>query len=352
MQALTPTKSRHIDALDGLRALAIGLVLLYHLTPMRNSDLGVRSLLFKIADIGWSGVDLFFVLSGFLITSKLLEARDDVHRYRDFYVRRALRILPLYYGVLAIVLLAGMPPLRNALPYILYYVNFIQYPLPTDSWLPVGHFWSLAVEEQFYLVWPAVIFAGRRRAAAICIAIAIAAPLLRFFLASSGATWIATYTWTPCRADGLAMGALIAIAGTSRRLAWSLIAAVSPFLAWTAWRHKADAVVINTFTPEGILLRTLLPLAVSLLFAAVLMLTLEFRPRILGLAPLRSIARYSYGIYVFHFMIMPALQRMVPGANNDSLVLLVVGSALSYGLAVVSYHAYESVFLRLKPRLA
>ena len=96
---------RHIDALDGLRAAAILLVFLFHLTPGDDSNQGLRSLLSKVADIGWTGVDLFFVLSGFLITGKLLQARAEPHRFRDFYIRRSLRIFPLYYAALAFVLL-------------------------------------------------------------------------------------------------------------------------------------------------------------------------------------------------------------------------------------------------------
>ena len=83
----------HIGALDGLRSAAIVLVLLYHLSPEHESDLGLRALPFKIADLGWSGVDLFFVLSGFLITGKLLAAKNEPHRFRNFYARRALRPL-------------------------------------------------------------------------------------------------------------------------------------------------------------------------------------------------------------------------------------------------------------------
>jgi peptidoglycan/LPS O-acetylase OafA/YrhL len=357
MRSLTRSSDRHIAALDGLRAAAIGLVLLYHLTPMRDSNHGLRTLLFKIADIGWSGVDLFFVLSGFLITTKLLEARDDPHRFRDFYVRRALRILPLYYGVVLVLVMIGRPSLQAQLPYWLYYSNFVSLPLPTDAGAPIGHFWSLAIEEQFYFLWPAVVFlCSRRTAIAVCALLAIAAPLLRFAFASLGAHWAVTYGWTPMRADGLVLGALIALLGTNRRIAWIALAAGTPLVAWAAWRDQAYLIVHNATHSEGLLVRALLPSAVSVSFAAILILSLEYQPRFLGAAPLRATARYSYGIYVAHFMIVPALFQWLPLAgltrNSASLLFFVAGSAISFALAALSFHAYESFFLRLKSRLA
>lgn len=365
--ALTATKNEHIGPLDGLRAGAILLVLLYHLTPGRETSRGLEALPFKLADIGWSGVDLFFVLSGFLITMKLLGARDDEHRFRDFYVRRALRIFPLYYGALAIVLVVVplLSPLRFApagaqLPYWLYYSNFYNAPLPTDVIAPIGHFWSLAIEEQFYLVWPAVIFfCSRRTSIVVCAAIPVIATLFRFALTTSGFDWGATYAWTFCRADGLALGALIALL-PKRPVALSVaaLALVAPFCAWAAWRDKATLLVKALTTPESVAVRTLLPLAVSIAFAAILVLSLEVRPlgRALSIAPFRILARYSYGMYVVHFMLLPVLMRhLLPrfeGANVAAGAVFVAGTALSLLAAIISYHGYEAFFLRLKSRFA
>jgi peptidoglycan/LPS O-acetylase OafA/YrhL len=357
MQPLSRRTDQHIAVLDGLRAAAILLVLMYHLLPGRESDEGLRSLFFKIADIGWSGVDLFFVLSGFLITTKLLAARDDEHRFRNFYVRRALRIFPLYYAVLLVLFVVGRPPLAAALPLLLYYSNFSPAALPTDVWAPTGHFWSLAVEEQFYLLWPAIIFLCRRRTAmTICIAVAVAAPLLRFALAANGFSWYATYASTPCRADGLVLGSLIALAGTNRRLAWLALSLTAPVAAWVTWRHKAYYVVETFQTPDAIALRALLPSVVSLMFAALLVLALEYQPRTLGIAPFRLVAKYSYGMYVAHFMLIPTLQRLLPldtlTPNSGALLFFAAGSVASFVLAAISYHAFESIFLRAKPRFA
>lgn len=365
-QVLTAAKNEHIGALDGLRAAAILLVLLYHLTPGRESSRGLQTLLFKVADIGWSGVDLFFVLSGFLITTKLLAARDDEHRFRDFYIRRALRIFPLYYATLVVVLLlvpafTAFPfgDVKTQLAYWFYYSNFRAGDLATDALLPLGHFWSLAIEEQFYLLWPAVIFFCRRRVSiAICLAIPIVTTLLRYAFATNGAEWTVTYGWTFCRADGLALGALLALWRPSVRFSAVAFALAAPVCAWAAWRDTATLVVRSLDIPVAIFVRTLMPLAASIVFAALLVFALKLRPlaRVLSIAPLRMLARYSYGIYVFHVLLLPTLSALIlprfASPNVAALTLFVVGTLASLALAIVSYHAFEVHFLRLKARFA
>lgn len=356
--------SDHIGPLDGLRAAAIFLVLLYHYTPTRNADLGIRGLHWKLADIGWCGVDLFFVLSGFLITTKLVAARNDPHRFRNFYARRTLRIFPLYYLALIVVLLivpllTRLPfePLRAQLPYWLYFTNFAWPELQIEQTIPISHFWSLAVEEQFYLLWPAVVFLTRERTARwICIAIAIAAPLLRLTLALNGAEWVATYAWTPSRADGLVLGSLLAFVYASDRfkrraltMSMAALAIAAPPLAWITWRAKSGWVCTNGTMPEVLLVRTLLPTLLALFFAALLVCAMEWRPlsRVLSGRAQSLIARYSYGMYVVHYMLFPTLQQQL-GASP--LIVFLVGTAISIALAAVSYECFEKFFLSLKSR--
>jgi peptidoglycan/LPS O-acetylase OafA/YrhL len=368
-------REQHIGALDGLRAAAILLVLLYHLTPDHESSHGLRTLLFKIADLGWSGVDLFFVLSGFLITTKLLAARDDAHPFRDFYVRRTLRIFPLYYAVVFVVLVVipaiAAVPYANAsqqLSYWFYYANFRHDTLPTEHIAPIGHFWSLAIEEQFYLLWPLVILrAPRKLAVAICCALTVLPMPLRYFFATNGFHWTASYAWTPSRMEGLAIGALLAIAaerGFDRKAAIraSLVtlALSTPFLAFAAWRDRAMLVVKTLTTSEAIFARTVLPTAAAIAFGALLVLSLEWGAlgRALSIGPLRRLARYSYGLYVFHVLLLP-LTRLIArrwfasdlAPNTHALLFFVTGSTLSLGAAIASYHLYEMRFLRLKERL-
>src|SRR5262249_2000493 len=142
----------------------------------RDPNHGVRSALFKLADIGWSGVDLFFVLSGFLITGILLRSRSAPRQLRNFYARRALRILPLYYLAILLVF-AALPvlgicpptPVAGQAPYWFYAANFFSQWAPIDC-LRIDHFWSLAVEEQYYLFWPFVVaWSDRRTLMRLCV---------------------------------------------------------------------------------------------------------------------------------------------------------------------------------------
>src|SRR5215472_4905523 len=163
---LTPTPeaspySHHVPALDGVRGLAILLVMGSHFfagTPHNRPE----RLLRMMQGFGGTGVDLFFVLSGFLITGILYDSLHDSRFFRKFYARRALRILPLYYGVLATFAIIGLCERRSSsgelLSLALYLQNtsLIAQPIVVYAaplFLPLGHFWSLAIEEQFYLVW-------------------------------------------------------------------------------------------------------------------------------------------------------------------------------------------------------
>jgi peptidoglycan/LPS O-acetylase OafA/YrhL len=173
---------QRIPALDGIRGLAIALVMFHHFTLYggMRPDFVLDKVYRHVALVGWVGVDLFFVLSGFLITGILHDSRSDRHYFRNFYMRRTLRIFPLYYGVLAATFLvlplvldvsgSCRELLRDQAWYWTYLIN-VQIGL--DYWpscFVLGHFWSLAVEEQFYLVWPLLLYLlGRRGMLALCV---------------------------------------------------------------------------------------------------------------------------------------------------------------------------------------
>jgi peptidoglycan/LPS O-acetylase OafA/YrhL len=365
-------RGTHIGPLDGLRTLAILLVLLYHLTPGRDPDQGLRSLLFKIADAGWTGVDLFLVLSGFLITGKLLAARNDEHRFRDFYLRRVLRIFPLYYVALIAAFVIERPPFRAQLPFWTYTANLWQPPLGLKI-IDVGHLWSLALEEQFYLLWPfAILLLSRKTAMRICVVMLAVAVGTRYALASSGAGWFPTFAWTPCRVDGLAVGSWLALwmagrnagqtgvsvpqkFGTekpildvgqtllsvrSRLYSHAVLLATAIPLAWMVWRGKTGLV----FVASDVGFRTILPLLFSLFYGALLVSVLDIR--ILGAKPFQLGARYSYGIYIVHLLFYPLLLGVIP---YRGLAFFLIVTALSTVMAVLSYHGFERYFLRMKP---
>ncbi|HEY0008435.1 MAG TPA: acyltransferase, partial [Tepidisphaeraceae bacterium] len=218
----------HMPAIDGLRGIAILIVMIHHLTPAVSGSLFTRRML-EVAHTGWIGVDLFFVLSGFLITAILLRTRSSEDYFINFFARRTLRIFPLYYITLGVLLL-GVPALMT-MPHVGHFMNEwfgritrdLQVMLDGQSWLwmygtnlkiaiegerwgAVNHFWSLAVEEHFYLVWPIVVYyASRAGLIKICMICILGAPVLRAMLMLAGFDSVVPYVLTPCRVDSLAM---------------------------------------------------------------------------------------------------------------------------------------------------
>lgn len=232
---LSPTAAtRRIRELDGIRGIAILLVLVCHFVVnlVASPPRSLRGYAIAALDLSWSGVDLFFVLSGFLIGGILLDVRESPRYYRTFYTRRASRILPLY-AVLLVALSLGAawltPMQRQAawlgdLPPVFVLITFTQ-----NVWMAVhGAFggaalaptWSLAVEEQFYLVLPPIVRrTSERTLARFCVVMIVAAPLVRAWLNASGIGWLPAYTLMPARADALAWGVLMAILWRQGRLA-------------------------------------------------------------------------------------------------------------------------------------
>jgi peptidoglycan/LPS O-acetylase OafA/YrhL len=360
----------HVPALDGVRGLAIGLVLVYHLTlGMQGQGLASR-LLFKLTSTGWCGVDLFFVLSGFLITGILCDAKASPHRFRNFYARRALRIFPLYYATLAIVF-AGLPmfvsalrvepELEDARIWLWCYGSNILVAL-RDSWFPLSHFWSLAVEEHFYLFWPAIILGcDRKTAMRICGTMIVAALAVRLWMVSAGAV-LAAYCLTICRIDALALGGFLALAARGPGGLETLVphagkvalSSATALLAVAVWRLG-----LHLFDPAIQIVGYLL---LDLLFAALILRVVAptsrgLVARLLTLAPLRWLGRYSYGIYVFNSIVVLAaegsslLPRLVSSSGSTTLGrLLYIGLAASATLACawLSWHLLEKHFLELK----
>jgi peptidoglycan/LPS O-acetylase OafA/YrhL len=371
-------KSGHIPALDGVRGLAIILVLFVHFVSDSAPRGTLELWLTKLAKYGAWGVDLFFVLSAFLITGILCDAKSKPHYFRNFYVRRTLRIFPLYYGVLVALFLiwpllpvrypAGLSESFRQQAWLWPYASNIYVSLQ-GSWdvLPyVSHFWSLAVEEHFYLAWPLVVFVCTQRTLVrVCVGAAIASLCLRSALSFAGSSDVALVALTPCRLDALSVGALLAVGTRTlglKRLGSLALPALLGFsllvVGATFWNATVGA------WPEVVLpLRgTLVALAFgALLISSVVAPDNSTLGRVFSSRPMRFFGKYSYGIYVFHFMVATGMKAYAveaslgaalgsPLAGMAAQALLGVGGSVL--LAVASYELFEKHFLRLKTRLA
>ena len=238
----------HIPSLDGVRGLAVALVMISHFTMGVRPVARLDGWILHTGLSGWIGVDLFFVLSGFLITSILLDTRAEPHYFRNFYLRRTLRIFPLYYAILASTLV--LPPLlwssaanwawlsviAARAPWFWTYTANVD--IAVHGWDVagvLGHFWSLAVEEQFYVVWPALVWlVPVHRLRQVCVGLVLVAVATRCGL-WLGDMKLAGYTLMPARVDALAIGAWVA---TTLRTGADMAG-----LRSTAWRMLGLATV-------------------------------------------------------------------------------------------------------------
>ncbi|HEY2820541.1 MAG TPA: acyltransferase, partial [Candidatus Acidoferrum sp.] len=320
-----PIRAERVPQLDGLRGLAILLVVICHYVA--NADharLGYWPGHFLSAlTVGWSGVDLFFVLSGFLIGGILLENRESPQYFRTFYARRAFRILPIYYLwiLLYVVIVAvGVYGVAGAFPverrdlsavpiYVLFLQNLIYSPSPFQwKWFVVT--WSLAVEEQFYLLAPITVrWTSIRRLMWLLVAVVCAAPLLRFaaYAYLPKFSYLAGFAM-PCRADALALGILAAAAW--RRETFRKILETRSGVAWGV-SVIAFLVVVGlapTFVrPAGIVTYTVGYSALAIFYTCFLLLALSrtnsFLVRLLRVRPLRYLGGISYCVYIVHLTI-------------------------------------------------
>lgn len=358
---------RHVAPLDGIRGIAALLVVFHHCAQFIAPSSPALGLIQSCLDFGWIGVDLFFVLSGFLITGILLDTRAAPNYFSSFYGRRVLRIFPLYYfaltAILFLALLAANGWLMQVLPvpadwklYYLYIDNW--WPLRQDVYRPniIGHFWTLAVEEQFYLAWPMLVFLiSRRRLMGLTITLSLAALAIRIYLC-----WVSdppsrsVVENTFARMDSLLLGAFCACVIREPAVLARIQAALLPIFGVGI----VGAVAINATSSWASLFTvgfSLLAVAFSglILHVAHVRSPASELQRILSAPILRAFGKYSYGIYVYHVPVVMFSAALLPGlglAGNApfgfALTALIV--ATSFMVARVSYELLESPFLRMK----
>jgi peptidoglycan/LPS O-acetylase OafA/YrhL len=389
--AKAPTKPcTHLPALDGLRGVAILAVLVFHFAPYIAETNPVTVAINHGRRAAWCGVDLFFVLSGFLITGILLDAKRSPHYFRNFYARRTLRIFPLYFGVLlaaaALATITGGPtPVAETnladRPFWLWtYGTNIAVALK-GTWslhyhgLSVSHFWSLAVEEHFYLLWPAVVLLLRPRGLAlVCTLCIVGAVALRIAIIGAGGTPLTVYVLTPCRLDALALGGLLALLARSEgglascRRPAMVVALIGGAIALTVFALGGGDVLTPDFHGTTAIARatqlfvaTVGYTVLALVFAAVLILAISnpggWLARTCECRFLRFFGTYSYGLYVYHEALEPLFDRWLPrqewvaalhSTTAAGLAIMVIKSLLAVSIAVVSWNLFEKPILRLK----
>jgi peptidoglycan/LPS O-acetylase OafA/YrhL len=330
-----------IPELDGLRGIAILAVLMFHLTPSK-----IPLLAAYFVQAGWLGVDLFFILSGYLITGILLDTVGRPGYYRNFILRRTLRIFPAYYALLAI---AGAGWWYFA--YLGNIQSFLQNEWPAVPLIPL---WSLQVEEQFYLTFPLLVaLVTRKNLARILVAAMIVTPLLRIAMVwAMPANITGTYVLTPCRMDTLALGGLVAIA--QRDFAsWLTTRWIAPITALSAavivaicWRYGP--------TPWSTAMRTAGFTASAFLFAGILILLVHQRSRVLieicRFQPLVWMGTISYGMYLIHLAMFNFIRGHPRGFEPGGWLEALLSFVATIAAAWLSWRFFESPILRLRER--
>ena len=354
-----PSRQR-IVGLDGLRAVAVLAVLFFHL------DL-------PGAQLGWAGVELFYVLSGFLITRILLDLRMRPAYFRTFYVRRALRILPIYFLVIAVTAILALathrPETLTTLPYYLLYLQNY-YPqiasLNSDGIPLTNHTWTLAVEEQFYWLWPIVILVTTGRTLrAVLLAMFLAAPAARLGLLLWTGNPVAGIASLVAQIDALAAGAFLATVGVPAAAKGLLarwggasaaagvvllfllvdVSGLAAFAEPTVWAARP----VNVLVLSGM----------ALLFGGVTAVTLVgIRPvtAVLAFPPLAHLGRISYGLYLYYplalFFATVVADLISPNRSRTERGLFLTAGAvlLNYLIALASWRYLEQPILRHRNR--
>jgi peptidoglycan/LPS O-acetylase OafA/YrhL len=361
--------NKYIKGLDGLRGIAIILVMLFHFRLYDFGQIGIS--------VGWVGVQLFFVLSGFLITRILLADREhSLSAYlKKFYWRRSLRIFPLYYAYLLVLTLAfvfvGFPPeLSEKAPWL--YTYMYNYTRLSPEWTHsvfFTHLWSLSVEEQFYLIWPLFIFFVRGRSLKVALLmIIVLAPAFRGILAAylqhqtsldPRAIGEAVYWFTLSHFDAFATGGAVAVFRLNERIkrpgaicGIMLVIALSVGLInLLILPHTIPLDLSSLGYPIASLEYGQHVWSYSLLngFFAFLILWVSVTPlKAFRISSLVAIGKVSYGMYVFHWAILGAFNQLVGTRLSNSLLSFVVYFGCVYVFSWLSYHFFERYFLKLK----
>jgi peptidoglycan/LPS O-acetylase OafA/YrhL len=361
---MSPATREHgyMRQLDALRFFAVMGVIIAH-----NWQLFPNTFVVGHVDLGNLGVKLFFVLSGFLITGILIGGRELGERnsgrrlffMRQFYIRRFLRIFPLCYAVLIVLIIVNAAQVREVWPWLFTYAtniytwHYLAFPAT------VPHFWTLAVEEQFYLVWPWVmLFLPRKWLMAFLVGLCCLAPAWRLWASFhySPHDWDAAYAFTGGVVDFLAFGAILAITAHAVRSRKTLQRTLSYVVL-----PIGGALYVSMFWVSRSLNEHHAPLALQSTGAALIFCWLIYSAsrgfsgpfgRLLEWRPIVYLGKISYGIYIYHFLVPLAFAAAAThfgvGYENSGFVNFIATSLVTFGVAALSWHLFERPINGLK----
>jgi len=361
---------RYYEGLNGLRAISIILVLIFH---------GKIEFIGKY--LGWVGVDLFFVISGFLITGILLNSKRDSRYFQKFYIRRVLRIFPIYYLVVIGVCLFYLMLEKEGAGFI-YYLTYLQnffVAITNSGYGLLGHTWSLAVEEQFYLFWPFVVYlTSIRNLKKISFILIAFVPLIRFYFSLNGYHIFYQNSLIISRADTMAIGSIIAILIHSENITISRMRLLSYLLISSGlvcsllllhfignnisgngiiggWISCKGGLFLEV--PYGHLLFT----AIGFISAGLIMKVVFKTSKISSFVSsvfenkiINYIGTISYGLYLFHWPIFLIVDQIAIKFHFDLNIHLIflVKLLLSFIVSSISWHYFESWFISKKNLIA
>ena len=365
----------HYPAIDGLRGFAVLLVIWFHSSLFAHEmtqsvHQGFQKIYYNFGVLGETGVDLFFVLSGFLITGILIDTAREKNVFKNFYIRRSLRIFPLYYACIAVFIIVCLVLGKDIfsdmrwLTHILYLQNWsVLYNF--DSYMYLNHTWSLAVEEQFYLFWPFLFLAVFKRSLKLtiimCLALMLSSSILRSAL-YDGEVHKFAYSATICRLDGLIMGALLAVLCKNYQtyMRDNIIVFLYGMLVTSLIVIFLVLCSADSYVFHGLLMR--FGLVFCNLFYVCLLAYIFLSGAHSGIFRffrskyLQGIGRVSYGVYIVHVPLMLMIGHYLVSYEMtywwNHMALLISGIVVPLCVASLSYKFFERPILLLKNKYA
>jgi peptidoglycan/LPS O-acetylase OafA/YrhL len=359
---LIQDKQKRIPELDGLRGIAVLMVVAFHYVnnQLINSNTYLGRIFYKLTSVGWVGVDLFFVLSGFLIGTILMNNRDSKNYFFTFYIRRIVRIIPNYYLLIALFAIICSIPFfssdyfltgNNVIPIWAYLVmlhNIFIAHLQNFGNTSVSVTWSIGVEEQFYIVFPLMVYFLKEKWLPWLLVLAIIiAPIVRMQYNN----WVPAYVLLPCRMDSIAFGALIAYTNHFHSLS-AFVKRYRTVIVFTFVLDVAICIFLSArYGDLGIFRNTLFAIVFSTMVVFALVYKNSIYGSILRLKKLVWIGTISYSLYLFHDMIIGLCRHFLGNLGENALetgrggLVTIVALILSTGFSWLVYKRLETPFV-------